>query len=141
MCLISGNKSVQQSCERVACRFISCAFVLSPFSESPRHRNPNFSSSLFSEKGFLPAKAAPGISSSVRITASETRLVEAIFAVIDHPWPTKPRFHVFETRLSRAAAIYEYGVYSFSFHASSDREYFWSKFCSKLSDIVAGVKI
>ena len=110
MCLISGSKSVQQSCERVAYRFTSCAFVLSPFSESPRHRNPNFRSSLFSEKEFLPAKAAPGISSSVRITASETRLVETIFAVIYHPWATKPRFHVFETRLFRAAAIYEYGV-------------------------------
>ena len=110
MCLNSGRKSVQQSCERVAYRFISCAFVLSPLSESPRHRNQNLSSSFFSEEGFLPDKAAPGISSSVRITATESRLEEAIFAVIDHPWPTKPRFHVFETRSFRAAAIYEYGV-------------------------------
>ena len=105
---------VQQSCEHVAYRFISCAFVLSPFSESPWHRSQNLSSSFFSEEGFLPAKAAPGISSSVRITASESRLVEAIFAVIDHPWPTKPRSHVFETRPFRAAAIYEYGVCSVS---------------------------
>ena len=102
---------VQQSCEHVAYRFISCAFVLSPFSESPRHRSQNLSCSFFSEEGFLPAKAAPGISSSVRITASESRLVEAIFAVIDHPWPTKPRSHVFETRPFRTAAIYKYGVF------------------------------
>ena len=26
-------------------------------------------------------------------------------------WPTKPRFHTFETRPFRAAAIYEYGVF------------------------------
>ena len=42
---------------------------------------------------------------------SESRLEEAIFVVICDAWPTKPRFHVFETRPFRAAAIYEYGVY------------------------------
>ena len=61
-------------------RFTSCAFVLSPFNESPRHRSQNLSSSFFSEEGFLPAKEAPGMSSSVRVTAFEmSGLVEAIF--------------------------------------------------------------
>jgi len=81
-----------------AYRFRSCAFVLSPFSESPRHHNQNLSSSFFSEEGFLPAKEAPGISSSVRMTVSESRLEEAIFVVSCDAWPTKVRFHVFETR-------------------------------------------
>ena len=98
-----------------ACRFMSCAFVLSPFSESPRHRNQNLSSSFFTKEGFLPAKEAPGISSSVRITVSESRLQEAIFVVICDAWPTRPRFHVLETRLFRTAAIYEYSVLGY-FH-------------------------
>ena len=57
---------------------------LSPLSESPRHLNQNFSSSFFSEEGFLPAKEAPGISSSVSITwavSSEALLEDAIFFV------------------------------------------------------------
>lgn len=115
MCSLEENHKDASMCfDRFLCfdayRFMSCAFVLSPFSESPRHRNQNLSSSFFSEEGFLPAKEAPGISSSVRITVSESRLEEAIFVVICDAWPTKPRFHVFETRPFRAAAIYEYGV-------------------------------
>ena len=65
--------------------FMSCAFLLSPLSESPRHLNQNFSSSFFSEGGFLPAKEAPGISSSVSITcavSSEALLEDAIFFVL-----------------------------------------------------------
>ena len=72
MCLISGSKSVQQSCEHVAYHFRSCAFVLSPFSESPGHHNQNLISSFFSEEGFLPDKAAPRTLSLVRITTSES---------------------------------------------------------------------
>ena len=60
--------------------FMSCAFFLSPLSESPRHLNQNFSSSFFSEGGFLPAKEAPGISSSVSITWAVSS--EAIFFVL-----------------------------------------------------------
>ena len=48
-------------------RFTRQAFVLSPLRESPRHLNQNFSSSFFKDEGFLPAKEAPGMSSSVRI--------------------------------------------------------------------------
>ena len=65
--------------------FMSCAFLLSPLSESSRHLNQNFSSSFFSEEGFLLAKEAPGISSSVSITcavSSEALLEDAIFFVL-----------------------------------------------------------
>ena len=56
---------------------------LSPLSESPRQRNQNLSSPFLSEEGFLPAKEAPGISSSVRITVSvEAVLEDAILVVI-----------------------------------------------------------
>ena len=89
---------------------MSCAFLLSPSSESPRHLNQNFSSSFFSEEGFLPAKEAPGISSSVSITcavSSEALLEDAIFFcfVICEPWPTKPHFQAFELRPFCAAAF------------------------------------
>ena len=66
-------------------RFMSCAFVLSPLSESPQHLHHNFSSSFFSEEGFLPAKEAPGILSSVSITcavSSEAVLEDTIFFVL-----------------------------------------------------------
>ena len=76
----SQEANVKLRTRTCAYRFTSCAFVLSPFNESPQHRNQNFSSSFFSEEGFLPAKEAPGISSSVRTAAFETsRLLEAIF--------------------------------------------------------------
>ena len=78
-------KTRLQAC---AYHFISCAFIFCPFSESPQHRNQDLSSSFFTEEGFLPAKAVPGISSLVRITVFEFRLVAAIFVVIDHPWPS-----------------------------------------------------
>lgn len=46
------------------------AFVFKPFNESPRHFNQNRSSLFFKLAGSLPAKEAPGISSSVRAHAA-----------------------------------------------------------------------
>ena len=82
--------------------FMSCAFLLSPLSESPRHLNQNFSSSFFSEWGFLPAKEAPGISSSEYHMRSFVR--SHIFGDL---WTVayQPRFQAFEFRPFCAAAF------------------------------------
>ena len=45
--------------------FTNCALVLRPLHELPRHFGQKRSSSIFSSEGIFPAKAAPGISSSV----------------------------------------------------------------------------
>ena len=61
--------------------FTNFAFVLSPLQESPRHRSQNFSSSIFSCEGNLPARDAPGISSSVSFIAD---LIDAAIFYFSH---------------------------------------------------------
>ena len=50
--------------------FTSDALVFKPFNETPRRFNQNRSSSFFKVAGSLPAREAPGISSSDKAHAS-----------------------------------------------------------------------
>ena len=50
--------------------FTSDALVFKPLNESPRRFNQNRSSSFFKVAGSLPAREAPGISSSVKAHAA-----------------------------------------------------------------------
>ena len=107
-CHLVYNNLLENSLHVNTYLFTNSAFVLSPLQESPRHRSQNFSSSIFSCDGNLPARDAPGISSSVSFTDP---IDAAIFYFSSREGTDKPRSRAIRSRFSECAAIYGMGVY------------------------------
>ena len=100
---------------------ISWAFVLSPFSESSLHRSQNMRSAFFNEAGFLPAKEAPGISSSERITGGSLALLDAIYTVFIYTVfinGIRSLCEKFSANIRRWVQLYVLSKYSLAYQAS-----------------------